>query len=484
MPGWLHDPMNNWPDGPIKMVPSVRIALMSIRLVTRTKAALFFTFLFPLVFLFAYSGIFARGNPEAVVYFFGPVVTLNIMGSGFWGLGMQSVVQRERGSLRRYRLAPIGPGSMVFSSLLANYLLELPTIATLVFCAVVFFHMPLKVDLLTLLILVTVGVFAFAGFGLTIASVANTMQEAQVYNNVVWFTLLFLSGVTVPLVMLPHWIQRFAVFLPATYLVSSFQAIMVGGRSLFDQRAEMLVLLVSGTFGLLFAWKLFRWEKEEKISTRAKLVSIAFIVPFLVMGVWMNARGKVAATWKETFSLMSHQPLAEEQHISPGDSILLNNFESPEESEEILKTWQVSTDVSAPGRSLGEFEVVSPGADGTAHALRFKGRVESTVGSERGAVIARYPFTLPAGSPTMRGIQFEVRGDGRLFQVKLNPSDPSLPVPTLSFMPDSKWQSVRLPAAWLTPASPSPHKNNMVLEFRVDGPPGNFNLDIDEIRFY
>ena len=257
------------------MTPSVRIALMSIKLVMRTKAALFFTFLFPLIFLFVYSGIFARGNPEAVVYMFGPVVTLNIMGSGFLGLGLQSVMQRERGSLRRYRLAPIGPGSMVFSSLLANYLLELPTIAMLVSCAVVFFHMPLKINLLTLLILVTVGTFAFAGFGLTIASVANTMQEAQVYNNVVWFTLLFLSGVTVPSDAAPvdPALRR---FLPATYLVSSFQAIMVGGQSLSSTERKCCSSSLRNS-RLLFAWKLFRWEKEEKISTRAKLVSMAFI---------------------------------------------------------------------------------------------------------------------------------------------------------------------------------------------------------------
>ncbi|MGD1103865.1 MAG: CIA30 family protein [Terriglobia bacterium] len=476
--------MNKWPDGPINMMPSIRIALMSIKLVMRTKVALFFTFLFPIIFLFVYSGIFARGNPQAVVYMFGPVVTLNIMGSGFFGLGLQSVMQRERGSLRRYRLAPLGPGSMVFSSLLANYLLELPTIAMLVFCAMVFFHMPLRIDLLTLLILVTVGTFAFAGFGLTIASVANTMQEAQVYNNVVWLTLLFLSGVTVPLPMLPPWIQRFAAFLPATYLVSSFQAIMVGGQSLCDHQAEMLVLLVSGTFGLLFAWKLFRWEKEEKISTRAKLVSITFMLPFLVMGIWMNEYGNLAATWKQTYSLISRQPFAAGQHALSISSILLNDFESPEESEILLKTWQVSTDVNAAGRSLGELEVISPGAAGTGHALRFKGRVESAPGSDRGYVAVRYPFTLPAGSPSWRGIQFEVRGDSRLFQVKITPPDLTLPAPTLTFIPDSEWQGVRLPAAWLATPNPFPHKNTLVLEFRADGPPGTFRLDIDEIRFY
>jgi ABC-2 type transport system permease protein len=466
------------------MIPSVRIALLSIKLVMRTKVALFFTFLFPIIFLFVYSGLFARGNPQAVVYFFGPLVTLQIMGSSFWGLGLQSVMQRERGSLRRYRLAPIGPGSMVFSSLLANYLLELPTLALLVFCARVFFHMPLQINPLTLLVLVTVGTFAFAGFGLTIASVANTMQEAQVYNNVVWFTLLFLSGVTVPLPMLPRLIQRFAAFLPATYLVTSFQAIMVGGQSLFEHRAEMLVLLISGTFGLLFAWKLFRWEKEEKISTRAKLVSICFVVPFLIMGFWMNERGNLAAAWEATFSMMSRPPLTAGQPASPAEGVLLNDFENPEEAETLLKTWQVATEVNAPGRSLGEFEVISPGADGTAHALRFKGRVEGAAGSDRGAVTARYPFTLPAGAPSLRGIQFEVRGDTRLFQVKITPADPTLPAPTLTFIPDSRWQIVRLPAAWLATPNPSPHKDTLVLEFRVDGPPGNFTLDIDEIRFY
>jgi ABC-2 type transport system permease protein len=419
-----------------------------------------------------------------VVYLFGPVVTLNIMSSGFFGLGLQSVMQRERGSLRRYRLAPLGPGTMVFSSLLANYLLQLPTLALLVFCALVFFHMPLRISLLTLLVLVTVGTFAFAGFGLTIASVANTMQEAQVYNNVIWFALLFLSGVTVPLPVLPHWIQRFAAFLPATYLVNSFQAIMVSGESLFDHQAEILALLISGTFGLLFAWKLFRWEKEEKISPRAKVISLTFVVPFLVMGFWMNARGNPAATWKETFSLLNRPPMATGQQAPSPSGPLLNGFENLEESEMLLKTWQILTDPNAPGRSVGELEVIAPGAVGTGHALRFKGRVEAALGSAQGYVSARYPFTLPVGASSLRGLQFEVRGDSRFFQVKLTPPDSTLPAPTLTFVPDQDWQSVRLPAAGLATLNPSPGKSTWVLELRVDGPPGTFQLDIDEIRLY
>lgn len=316
---------------------AIRMALLTIRLVMRTRVALFFTFLFPVIFLFVYAGLFAHGNPQAVAYMFGPVVTLNVMGSGFWGLGLQSVVQRERGSLRRYRLAPIGAGTIVFSNLLANYLLELPTIALLVFCAVAFFHMPLSIGWLTLLVLVTVGTFAFAGFGLTIASVANTMQEAQVYNNLAWLSLLFLSGTTVPLPLLPHWIQRLATFLPATYLVSSFQGVMMRSQPLASYWPELVALTVSGVFGLLFAWKLFRWEKEERIPTQSKMWSLVFVLPFLLMGVWMNARANPTASWATTYYLIERGLSASSNATNKIPEKLIEGFESYSGPEELLK---------------------------------------------------------------------------------------------------------------------------------------------------
>jgi len=465
---------------------AVRIALLTIRLVMRTRVALFFTFLFPIIFLFIYAGLFARGNPEAVVYMFGPVVTLNIMGSGFWGLGMQSVMQRERGSLRRYRLAPIGPGTIVLSNLLANYLLQLPTLGLLVFCAMTIFHMPLKISLLTLLILVTVGTFAFAGFGLTIASVANTMQEAQVYNNVAWLTLLFLSGVTVPLPLLPHWIQRLAAFLPATYLVVSFQAIMVQGQPLSDHWPEMVVLLVSGTFGLLFAWKLFRWEKEEKISRRAKVLSLTFLVPFLLMGVVMNARGNHTASWAMSYSLMDRARSAVEEEPGARNGNLIEDFANSGASEDLLRRWQVSTDSDVAGHSMAELSLVSPGAWGTQHALRLKGHLSPPPGTGQGFVSARYELRVPPGASNLHGIQFDVRGDSRVYQVNIQPSAaPTALHPAISLVPTSEWQTVRLPIGWLANPSPAgPVSAPWLLEIRVAGPSGDFHLDIDAIRFY
>jgi ABC-type multidrug transport system permease subunit len=466
-------------------MPTVRIALLTIRLVMRTKVALFFTFLFPLVFLFAYAGLIARGNPNVVAYMFGPVVTLNIMGSGFFGLGMQSVMQRERGSLRRYRLAPIGPRTILMSNLLANYLLELPTIGLLLFTARVFFHMPMKIGWLTLLILVTVGTFAFAGFGLTIASVANTMQEAQVYNNLVWITLLFLSGVTFPLPMLPRWIQRLAMFFPSTYLVGTFQGVMAQAESLLDHWPEMLVLVTSGIFGLLFAMKLFRWEKEERISTKAKLWSAVFVLPFLVMGMWMNTRANPTAIWARSYNVMG-QATAASLNPQAEKPNLIENFDGIQASEDLLSRWQISTDSDVSGHSMAETSLLTPGAEGTPHAMRLKGHLAPGPKDAQGHVSARYEVRVPAGSRNLRGIEFEARGEPRIYQVGFQPPKAAAsPIPEISFVPGEAWQNVRVPIAWL--ANPSRYRladGPWVLEISVTGPAGEFALDLDEIRFY
>jgi ABC-2 type transport system permease protein len=463
------------------MMASIRVALLNVRLVMRTKVALFFTFLFPLVFLFVYAGLFARGNPQAVAYMFGPVVTLNIMGSGFWGLGLQAVVQRERGSLRRFRLAPIGAGTIVTSNLLANYLLQLPTLALLALCARVVFHMPFRISLLDFLILSTIGVFAFAGFGLIIASVANTMQEAQIYNNLAWVTLLFLSGATIPLPMLPKWIQTVATFLPATYLVSAFQAVMVQSQPLFRHWPELLALIVSGTFGLLFAWKLFRWEKDERISRRHKWWTLGFVAPFLLVGAWMNAYANPRASWTNAYTLMGRGGMGPNPTTSVTKRIAIEDFEEPEAEEELLKRWQISTTYS----SVSELALSSPGADGSGNAMMLSGRFVPPVRQDA-QIIARYQFIPPPEAKESHGVELWMRGDLPICQVSVYPEGSAPDVrPGVRLIPSGEWQAVRIPANWELQSDPAaPAAPPWILEIVVPGQADEFSIEADGIRLY
>ena len=112
---------------------------------------------------------------------------------------------------------------MLASSILANYILVLPSVAIEILVTKWFLHMQSWGNLWAIFLLVTIGSAAFSSFGLIVASVTNTMQETQVINQIIWTAFLFLSGATVPLARFPHWIQGASLFMPATYLATGLQ---------------------------------------------------------------------------------------------------------------------------------------------------------------------------------------------------------------------------------------------------------------------
>ena len=91
------------------------LTIVRLKLLVRNRSAIFFAIIFPIVFLFIYGFLFAKGNPKMVRFLMGPVVVLTILGSGFWGVGLQLVFFREKNILRRFRPAPVGAGPLLIS---------------------------------------------------------------------------------------------------------------------------------------------------------------------------------------------------------------------------------------------------------------------------------------------------------------------------------------------------------------------------------
>ncbi len=277
-----------------------------MRLALRNRAFIFFSVVMPLAFLFLYLGIFGRGNPVEATYLMGPVLALTVMGS-FWGLSVQLVMFREQGILRRFRLAPVGPGAMLASSILSNYILTLPTVILEFLLARWIFHMDRFGNLWGVWAFVTLGTVTFAAFGLIVASVTNTMQETQVINNAIWFVFLFLSGATIPLPVLPAWVQSLAVFLPPTYLITGLQRVLLAGATLWQVRAELIALAAGSALAFFISMQLFRWEPEEKVTGQAKAWAAATIIPFLLLGVWESAQGQLRNNSKSMFESLQRR---------------------------------------------------------------------------------------------------------------------------------------------------------------------------------
>jgi imidazolonepropionase-like amidohydrolase/ABC-type multidrug transport system permease subunit len=259
---------------------------INLKLTFRDRTVIFFNYLFPLVFFFIFAQLFHAEQGGAIIQVLTMVLNIGILGSGFFGAGIRAVQDREANILRRFKVAPISAAPLLVASLVTGLLNFLPSALLMVLLSHFMYGMELPQRWFSLLIFVSIGALAFRSLGLVIASVVNSMQESQIVIQLLYFPMLFLSGTTIPLSILPNWVQVLAQFIPATHLMTGMQAIVARNESLAQNASAAGALLLTTVLATFIGVKLFRWEKEEKIRGTAKLWLLAVLAPFLVLGVY------------------------------------------------------------------------------------------------------------------------------------------------------------------------------------------------------
>ena len=263
-------------------------AVINVKLTFRDRTVIFFNYLFPLVFFFIFAQLLHAEQGGAIVQVLTMVLSIGILGSGFFGAGIRAVQDREANVLRRFKVAPISAAPMLVASLLTGLLNFLPSVVLMVLLSHFIYGMDVPRQWPSLLIFVVLGVLAFRALGLIIASVVNSMQESQILIQLLYFPMLFLSGATIPLSVLPNWVQILAQFIPATYLMTGMQSILGRNETLLQNWSAAGALALTILVGTFLGVKLFRWEKDEKIPGSAKLWLVAVLAPFLILGAYQS----------------------------------------------------------------------------------------------------------------------------------------------------------------------------------------------------
>jgi imidazolonepropionase-like amidohydrolase/ABC-type multidrug transport system permease subunit len=259
---------------------------MNLRLTFRDRTVLFFNYVFPLIFFFIFGQLLHADQGGVIVLVVTMVLTLGILASGLFGAGMRIVSDREQNILRRFKVAPISPATLLVASMVTALVHYIPVTFMILLLARTVYGMPPVEHPFSLLLFVLIGVLAFRAIGGIVGSVANSMQESQIIVQLLYFPMLFLGGATFPIGIMPPWLQSVAQFIPTTYLSTGLNAILTGNQSIAENWSSATALLVTALVGTLLAVKLFRWEKEEKMRGSAKLWLVVVLVPFFAMGAY------------------------------------------------------------------------------------------------------------------------------------------------------------------------------------------------------
>jgi imidazolonepropionase-like amidohydrolase/ABC-type multidrug transport system permease subunit len=315
----------------------IAITKMDLRLALRQKSVIFFNYLFPLIFLITFGQIMHGDRGGAMTQVVTMVTILGILGNGLFGAGMRAVQEREANVLRRYKVTPITPAPILVAATITGWLLFMPFVMFMFAVAHYAYGMAWPQSSLSIFFFISLGIMAFRAIGMILASVANSMQESQIIVQLIYLPMLLLSGATFPASLFPSWLLTLTQFLPATYLVSGMQGMMLRGENFLADYQAAGALILTIVLGLFISYKLFRWEKEEKIKSSAKFWIVAVLLPFFFLGAWQaHTKQNVAKT-----KILARQLARNENYLIRGARIFIGNGKVIEQGAILIRRGKI-----------------------------------------------------------------------------------------------------------------------------------------------
>lgn len=300
---------------------------IDIRLAFRQKVVIFFNYLMPLAFFFIFAQAYRVAEGGVILQVVAMVTVLGILGNGLFGAGMRAAQDREANILRRYKVAPISPLPLLVASSVTGLVIYMPYVVIMLALAKWRYGMVMPRHMGAVMIFIVLGVLAIRAIGLIVASVVNSMQESAILVQILYMAMLFLSGTTIPTTMFPNWLLTATQFIPATWLMTGLQGMMLRNETLLANWQAVGAMILTTAVGLFLSVKLFRWEKEEKMRPAAKLWLLAVLLPFVALGGWqVHTKDNVSKTKIIDRDLArAHRFLIRNARIVVGDGTVIEN---------------------------------------------------------------------------------------------------------------------------------------------------------------
>jgi ABC-2 type transport system permease protein len=116
------------------------------------------------------------------------------------------------------------------------------------------------ITVLNMLVLSTIGLIIFMGFGFIISGIAKNESTVPPLSNIITMPQFLLSGTFFSVTAFPKWLQFISNALPLTHLNNAMRKVAFEGAGLADVTHQLLILLIWFVIVYAVAIKTFKWE--------------------------------------------------------------------------------------------------------------------------------------------------------------------------------------------------------------------------------
>jgi ABC-2 type transport system permease protein len=201
---------------------------------------------FPVVF-YAFFGLIMNrgehiGNVSAATYMLAGYAVFGMVGASLFSIGVGLASELGAGWLDLKRASPMPPAAYIMAKCCSSMAFGVLIVGILTVMGITMGHVSLTaVEIVRMMSLTVVGVIPFACMGMALALLVP-FSAAPGIANMIYLPMSFCGGLWVPLMFLPHFLQKIAVLLP-TYHLAQLMLSIFGYASLGSTASHWLGLL-------------------------------------------------------------------------------------------------------------------------------------------------------------------------------------------------------------------------------------------------
>ncbi|MBN9654029.1 ABC transporter permease [Halobacillus sp. GSS1] len=242
----------------------VKLANLETKMFFRDRLSVFWTFLFPVVMIWLFGSMFSgdMAGPFTFAEVFIPSwIGVNIVTTSFFTLGTVLAGYRETGVLRRYQSTPLQPWKILAAHTIQGTVIFLISALLLMVFGMVMYDLQPPVYIGSTLLALLISILAFFPFALFVTSLAKNTQSAAAISSLFLNLMLFLSGATFPLEMMPTILQYVAKVLPLYYVIQLLRGTW-NEAPISDYGLEVGILLGIAVASIVLASRYFKWSEK------------------------------------------------------------------------------------------------------------------------------------------------------------------------------------------------------------------------------
>jgi len=244
----------------------IAFTIVSLKLYFRSREAIMWNIAFPIALMVFYITVFSGmypeqiSHPQVIADHLAKILAITIMSGGLFTLAISVSVMKEKGILRRYRITPMRPQTLVTGIVIRQYIFMMLIVVILFLIAILGYGGKNAGSYFDAFIAITLGIIVFGALGFAIAGMTKTNQSAIGVANLLFMPMLFISGTAIPRNLFPDWLVTISKFMPATHLYDLIFNILFSGKTLAQNTTPILILAGFGLGFLILASFASRWE--------------------------------------------------------------------------------------------------------------------------------------------------------------------------------------------------------------------------------